>query len=279
MRLRSTANVFACRPADELSRTCLGFRARSCRRGRLELVEPNAGPQQIVAALGIARVHRLYVGRRERVGEDAHLARRAWPARRGRRCRSSPGTKYGETRSSVFSGRPIVRTSSGNSSTSVRAVVSSVLAGSSYTSCAVVHSSASCRSSKSRTTAGSRAPRRGRRPIPGRRASPRTWPRDWRRPPAPARPRSSPPDRRTGCSSRDRTPSTRRAPPGRPRARRGRRTPTPLPAPKYSLPTLRPPTTLTWLSAVNDLLCMRRFTRVKSVRKLSARASRWTTGL
>ncbi|HEY3179997.1 MAG TPA: SDR family NAD(P)-dependent oxidoreductase [Casimicrobiaceae bacterium] len=44
-------------------------------------------------------------------------------------------------------------------------------------------------------------------------------------------------------------------------------------------PMLRPPTTLTWLSAVNDLLCMRRFTRVKSVRKLSARASRWTTGL
>jgi hypothetical protein len=35
---------------------------------------------------------------------------------------------------------------------------------------------------------------------------------------------------------------------------------------------LRPPTTLTWLSTVNDLLCMRRFTRVKSLRKLITRA-------
>ena len=32
---------------------------------------------------------------------------------------------------------------------------------------------------------------------------------------------------------------------------------------------LRPPTIVAWLSAVNDLLCMRRFTRVKSVRKSS----------
>ena len=40
----------------------------------------------------------------------------------------------------------------------------------------------------------------------------------------------------------------------------------PLPAPKYSLAMLRPPTTATWLSAVNDLLCIRWFTRVKSVR-------------
>jgi len=36
------------------------------------------------------------------------------------------------------------------------------------------------------------------------------------------------------------------------------------PAPKYSSPTLRPPTIVTWLSTVNDLLCMRRFSREKS---------------
>ena len=48
----------------------------------------------------------------------------------------------------------------------------------------------------------------------------------------------------------------------------------PVPAPKYSSAMLRPPTIVAWLSTVNDLLCMRRFTRVKSVTKLSARASR-----
>jgi len=33
------------------------------------------------------------------------------------------------------------------------------------------------------------------------------------------------------------------------------------PAPKYSSPTLRPPTIVAWPSAVNALLCMRRFRR------------------
>ena len=41
---------------------------------------------------------------------------------------------------------------------------------------------------------------------------------------------------------------------------------TPSVAPKYSSPMLRPPTIVTWLSAVNDLLCMRRLSREKSVR-------------
>ena len=39
----------------------------------------------------------------------------------------------------------------------------------------------------------------------------------------------------------------------------------PVPSPKYSFPTLRPPTMVAWPSTVNDLLCIRRFTRRKSV--------------
>ena len=51
-----------------------------------------------------------------------------------------------------------------------------------------------------------------------------------------------------------------------------------LSAPKYSSPTLRPPTMVAWLSAVNDLLCMRRLTRAKSVTKSPSAGGDWRTG-
>jgi hypothetical protein len=42
---------------------------------------------------------------------------------------------------------------------------------------------------------------------------------------------------------------------------------------------LRPPTIVTWLSAVSDLLCMRRLTREKSVTTQRPRAERDAAGL
>ena len=50
-------------------------------------------------------------------------------------------------------------------------------------------------------------------------------------------------------------------------------------APKYSSPTLRPPMIVAWLSAVNDLLCMRRLAREKSVRKPNSLGLRGTNGI
>ena len=40
---------------------------------RLQFVQPDARPQQVVAALGVAGMHGGHVGSRQRVGEDAHL--------------------------------------------------------------------------------------------------------------------------------------------------------------------------------------------------------------
>ena len=68
------------------------------------------------------------------------------------------------------------------------------------------------------------------------------------------------------CSSRHRTASTPRAPPRPPAITSRSANSISSAAPKYSSPMLRPPTIVTWLSAVNDLLCMRRFKREKSGR-------------
>ena len=145
---------------------------------------------------------------------------------------------------------------------SVRPVVSSVFAGSSYTTRVVAHSNASRRSRTSeREVLCARLP--GRRPLPNRTCV------DLNLASSVATSSGG------GCATRlaagyadglfqyksNWFDTSRTAGPTAITSRSTKTTPSP--APKYSLPMLRPPTIVTWLSTVNDLLCMRRLTRRK----------------
>ena len=272
MRLLSTANVLACRPEDEpRSEPACAF-ARLLRRGRLDLVEPDAGRSRSAAALRVARMHGDFssdaaselVRMRTFTPRCASAASSAVP--------SSPGHEVRRDEVERLL-RPAHRSHQLREEQHVGALgrCRASWPGRRTRPRAVVHSSASLpveqlahqRRRAHRLEIGDRFRVGARRREPGLEIGGAVRRRRRRR--------SSTPGRRTRCSSRDRTPATPRAPPRRRRARRGRRTRRRCPAPKYSLPMLRPPTIVTWLSAVNDLLCMRRFTRVKSVTKLSAR--------
>ena len=181
--------------------------------------------------------------------------------------------------SSCFSGRPILRMSSGKSSTSVRCRRCRASWPGRRTRPRWPPTRARACGPAARASAASCGSPRDTKSIQDRRGSPRTWPRAWRCRPALADRRNPTPGRRKRCSSRHRTPWTPRTPPVPAASTSRSANVRPAPAPKYSSAMLRPPTTVAWLSAVNDLLCMRRFTRVKSVTKLSTRLSRMTTGL
>ena len=115
--------------------------ARSCTGRRLELEEPDASAQQRLAAFGVAGMDGGYIGRGQRVGEDAHLSRRGRPAPPAPRCHPRPARSRARPGRATSCGRADgLRTRSGKSSSSVRSSVSSVFAGSSCTSCAGAHS-------------------------------------------------------------------------------------------------------------------------------------------
>ena len=140
--LRSTAKVFACSPAVE----CLPIsspRFEDRRRARLELEQLHAGVQQILSPLGVAGMHRHLVGAGQRIGQHPHP--HAASGQRGQRLGALlSGHEVRRHQIEVATGgAESPGTAEAAAAAGASSLGSSVFAGSSCTTRAVVHSNCS----------------------------------------------------------------------------------------------------------------------------------------